>query len=176
MQYIVDGIGFTLNWIEFQIAVSGSRYAVFDVPAGYKLALDFRLLNPSAERCWYHVYPQGTYTLGTAKPNDATGLMKVRNLRQDATFNPSLSQRYNVSAAPARLTDSIVDIPDWGVAGSASGNKAYSELAPDSTFLMLDGNQQFLLQLYNGGAGQVDFQLQLNFALIPEALVSPPEV
>lgn len=174
MQYIVDGIGFTLNWVELDIAVSGRRFAVFNVPAGYYLAIDYRLIDTSAEKVWYHVYPEGTYTLGAAKTNDATGFLKYRNLRQDSTFSPAnLAQRYNVTSAPTRIDDSFVDEVVFGTAGSGSGNKSYGNLEPESTFFLLNPDQQFLLEFFNGGAGTASAQVQLNFALIPVSEVSP---
>ena len=175
-QYIVDGIAFTTNWVELAVSNLGSRYAAFDVPSGYKMALDFRLLNTSSEKAWYHVYTEGAYTLGASKPNDSTGFVKTRNLRQDSTFTPTIATRYNVSSAPTRITDSIIDEPVFGIAGSASGNKASGNLAPENTYFLLDGGQQFLLQIYNGGAGNLDMQVALNYAFIPENLISPLEV
>lgn len=176
MQYIVDGIGFTTNWLEFGIPSSGSRYASFDVPAGFYMALDYRLLNPSGEEFWYHVYPEGTYTLNTETGNTATGKALTRNTRQDSAFTLQPVKRYTLSSAPTRFDDSIIDEPAWGSTGSSSGNKAEGALAPDSTFFLLSPDQQFLLELYNGGSGPSDAQLHLNYAFIPADKIPNAEV
>ena len=175
-QYIVDGIGFTSNWLETNMSVSTSYYATFDVPSGYKMALDYRLVNTSADMVTYRVYPQGTYTAGTVKTDNATNFAKTRNSRQDSGFVANPFKRINISVAPAK-TDAIIILPVFGVAGSGSGgNKASGDLSSDNSYLLLNGNQQFLLEFENGGAATASAQLVLNYAFIPDALVSPSEV
>lgn len=176
-QFITDGLGFTTNWIEREIVSGTSRYAAFDIPSGYYMALDYRLINTRAEQTWYHVYPSGTYTLGAAKANiPAEGFAKTRNLRQDSGFVANPLVRYNVTSAPTRITDSIVDEIVFGVAGAQSGVKSEGQLAPDDTFLLLTGGQQFLLELHNNGAATESAQVQLNYAFVPDSMVSPSEV
>lgn len=170
---ILDGLGFFLNWVEIDVGAGASRYAIFDVPVGYKMKVDRRMIDTATDSWWYHVYPQGTYTLETAQPNNLTGgFVKSRNLRQESAFIPTLSTRYTlaVGGEPTRLTDSLVDEPVWGA--TANGGAA-GELDSEKSFLLLDGGQQFLLQLLNSGAGIGSAQVQVFLTLIPDSDVSP---
>jgi len=164
--FIINGIAFSLNWIERGITTAEmSRYAKFDVPEGFKLAIDYRLFNPSGDNMWYFVYPQGTYTLGAEIANTAQRFVKMLNLRDDSPLPFDGAKLTAVTTLPTRFVDSIIDLPQWGVASSSSGNKSEGGLSPDNTFLMLSGGQQFLLEIYNGGAGTANAQIELNFAL-----------
>lgn len=173
-----DGYGFIANWVELGIPTTGnrSRYARFAVPLGFKVALDFRFINTSAELGWYHVYPQGSFTAGSDIANELTGFTKLLRNRQGSTITLPTFSRHTPSGTPVRITDTTVDSPVWGESSSASGNKSVGALASESTFLLLDGGQEFLLQMYNGGAGALNMQVELNMYILPDALVAPLEV
>lgn len=170
-QYIIDGIGFSSEWLESGMLTDTQRYAAFDIPAGYYMALDFRQLNPSGEAFYYRVFPSGTYTLGTEKTDDATNYAKTRNMRQDAALAFDSLKRFNVTVAPNNIDALPGTVISWGEPGSGSGNRASGNLAPDNSFLLLSPDQQFLLQLDNQGAGTANAQVSLLYAFIPESAV-----
>ncbi len=170
-QQILDGVGFDSNWLEQNIATGTSRFAVFTVPSGFKMILAFRHLNPSGDSFLYRVYPQGTYTLGVAKTDDAHNFAKTRNLRQDSTFTGQWLVRYNVTTPPAE-TSQIIYEPVWGQINA--GNRSVGTLENDDSYLILSGNQQFLLEMKNSGTtNPMNAQVSLQYAFIPEDRVSP---
>lgn len=168
-QYIVDGIAFSTNWVETGISTTSPndrRFVAFDVPAGYYLALDYRLLNTSSNEMWYFVYPEGTYTLGAASGNSGSSFVKTRNLRQDAPLAAPTVARYAVSSLPIQYTDSIIDQPIWGSSGD-EGEVVVGALSQDNNFLLLEPDQQFLLEVFNDGTGNANIQVELVYALVP---------
>lgn len=170
-RYVIDGIGFALNWVESAIPTGTSRFATFNVPAGFYLAVDSRLLNPSGDNFVYRVYPQGTYTLGTPKTDDGSNFIRLRNYRQNATFNPTSAVRYNVTTPPSN-TQFLVYGVSYGTVNA--GNRSEGDLESNDAFLLLNPNQQFLLEMRNNGTvNPLSAQVYINLALIPEQLIPP---
>lgn len=170
-QQILDGFGFESNWVEQAIPTSSSRYGEFTVPAGYKMVLSLRDLNPSGDNFLYKVYPQGSYTIGATKVDDADNFAKTRNLRQDAPFISQFLLRREVSVLPAASAH-IIYATQWGQINA--GNRSVGALGTNDSYLMLNGNQSFLLEMRNNGAtNAMNAQVLLQYAFIPESRVSP---
>lgn len=171
-RYVVDGLGFSLNWREDNIIEGTSRYAAFTVPAGFYLAVDHRLLNPSGDNFIYRVYPQGTFPLGAVKTDDGDNFVRLRNYRQNSTFNPAIVARYNVTVVPT-ATQFVVYAEAFGSVNA--GNRSEGDLASDEAFLLLSPNQQFLLEMRsNGATNPMDAQILVSLALIPEVSIPAP--
>lgn len=173
-QYIIDGLGFSTTWRENSIAAAGGEASSeFTVPSGYYMALDLRVLNPEFMSFKYKVFPEGTYTLGTAKVDDGDSFAKTRNLRQDSTFISQWLARYNVITEPSP-TDFIIYEDIFGA--EVSGSRSSSTLSAQSSFLLLSPDQKFLLKMINEGVEPMQSVVQLEYAFIPESLMTPPVI
>ena len=173
-QQILDGVAFEANWLEQAIATGSSRYAEFTIPVGFKMLLALRILNPQADRFLYRVYPQAAYTIGAAKTDDADNFARTRNLNQSSAFIGTHLIRRELGAIPD-LAAHIVYESLWGSVNS--GNRAVGETDSDDSFLLLNENQKFLLEMRNNsstaaGSGQV----KLQYAFIPSTEIPPPLV
>lgn len=171
-RYVVDGVAIEINWVEEAIPAESTAYAEFTVPVGYKLLIDSRLLNPSVDMAFYKVFPEGVYIKGDNKTDTATTFLRQRNLRQGSPLVATIV-RVNITTPPA-ADSHIVYEPSWG--SIAAGNRHNGDIAGSSAFLILDGNQKFLLALQNASTEVAAIQLKLGCALIPEALIPPPKV
>jgi len=181
-KYIVDGIGLYLQWIEQSFSNGSSVYLRLRVPDGYYLALDYRELLPEKERIFYYVYtPDTNYVVG-----QVLGSVPVGNLRSDSGFPfTPVAERVTLSVVPEEGAGgtagdkadkdqyNIVRVPAFGQAGSGSGNRATGGLSSDTIFRLIDPNAEFILELYNDGAGPSEAQLNLVFAMVPAASVYP---
>lgn len=175
-QQILDGFAFETNWVEQAIPVTTSRYAEFTNPSGYKMVLALRILNPQSDNFLYRVYPQGTYTAGTAKTDDAHNFTKSRNLNQDSGFSEAPLIRINMLALDLPdETDQIIYEPVWGQVNA--GNRSAGTLETDDSFLILNPDQTFLLEMRNGSATNAGgAQVKLQYAFIPEVAIPEPLV
>lgn len=174
---IFKGISFNAHWRESAVGAASSEWALFTVPDGYYLELYFRLITSEAEDFIYRVYPEGTFTAGPVEADDGNDFTKTRNLRQNSSLTfPDTLQRVDmddVSATKPGATDFLVFVDSPGAQGQ--GQKTAGELASDESFLLLNPDQAFLLEMYNGSNGASINSVSLLFNFIPEANVPPEE-
>lgn len=169
-QQILDGAGLETNWVESAIAIGASRYAEFTVPAGVKMILALRILNPSGDNFLYRVFPQGTYTIGAAKADDDSNFAFTRNLRDDSGLVVSPLVRHNVTALPANSARIIYE-PVWGQVNA--GNRSVGTFESDDSYLILSQERKFLLEMKNNGTtNPMSAQVKLQYAFIPVSQVS----
>ena len=166
VQNTLDGFSFITNWVEFDIQVTQSRYALFTVPAGFYLRLNNRIINATGELAWYYVYPEGTFEVDQEIENTVSSFAKTRNLRQDSGFKIESLKKTSLVTPPTPFEDSTVNEPIFGSTGGGIGGNRTAISNSDPTFFMFNPNQRFLLELKNIATSATSIQVQLAYSLI----------
>lgn len=164
-QYILDGLGFFLSWIEDAIPSGQRRFAEITVPAGFYFAIGHREIITDKERCFYRSYAQTDYTGFTP-----TTPIIARNLRADAitTSYSTIATKGTLSSPPSATLARTV-IPVFGAVGA--GNRASGDVGNDAVFRLYPPGVKVLTELFNASADPMYAQVDADFTLIPASMV-----
>lgn len=162
--FIVDGAGASIEWINTSIAAGGKVYAEFEIPAGFYVAIDSREVVTDKDRLFYRVYTTyGAVTNVSAVP--------INRLRNDGPLFPQMMYVTTAPGVAPDPTTAILTVPVFGAEGA--GNRLSGDVSSESVFRLLAPGSKFLLEISNDSIEACYAQLNLVIGLIPANLVRP---